>query len=304
MPESSPDLEQLRRRIDEIDNRLQDLLIERIKVVSSVAAAKLSNGGAAAHQPAREAEIIRRLLRRSREFPPATLVRMWRELLSATVRQQSSFTVAIYAPPEAPGFWDLARDHYGSHTPMLPCRSTPQVIRAVTDNQAAIGVLPMPQEGDPDPWWRHLLSANDNAPHVIARLPFGSRGNARSDGADALSIGRGREQETGRDRTLIVTENSPDVSRGRMISAFSALGLNSGFIAACEHAEGINTLLEIDGFLPRSDPRLEGFRARLAPALYRVLWFGSYTGPLTADELAMPSVPNHVSATGTAATAS
>src|SRR5205085_1491538 len=88
---------------------------------------------------------------------------------------------AVYTPSDAPGFWDLARDHYGSHTPMVPCRSTPQVIRAVTENKEAIGVLPMPQEGDsdPDPWWRHLLSSDGNAPHVIARLPFGARGNAR-----------------------------------------------------------------------------------------------------------------------------
>ena len=306
MPVRSPDLEQLRRRIDEIDNRLQDLLIERMKVVSSVAEAKRSNGGAPAHQPAREAEIIRRLIGRSREFPPATLVRMWRELLSATVRQQRTFAIAVYAPPEAPGFWDLARDHYGSHTPLLPCRSTAQVIRTVTDGQAAIGVLPMPQEGDsePDPWWRHLLSTDENAPHVIARLPFGARGNARSDGADALAIGRGPEQETGRDRTLIVSENSPDVSRGRMISVFSALGLAPRFIASCEHAEGLNTLLEIDGFVPRSDSRLDSFRARLAPGLYRVVWFGSYAAPVSADELAVPRVSDHDIAAGTAITAS
>jgi chorismate mutase / prephenate dehydratase len=303
MPESPSDLEQLRRRIDEIDDRLQDLLIERMKVVANVAEAKRSNGGAPAHQPAREAEIIRRLVGRSSEFPPAMLVRMWRELLSATVRRQGAFAVAVYAPPEAPGYWDLARDHYGSHTPMLPCHSAAQVIRAVTDNQAAVGVLPMPQEGDPhpDPWWRHLMSSNDDAPHVIARLPFGARGNARCDGADALAIGRGAEQETGRDRTLIVTENSPDVSRGRMISAFSGLGLPCRFIASCEHAEGINTLLELEGSVSRSDPRLDSFRTQLGPALYRALRFGGYAVPLSAAELGSARVSAHSTAVGLAA---
>ena len=76
---------------------------------------------------------------------------MWRELLAATVRLQGAFTIAVFAPPEAPGYWDLARDHYGSHTPMLPYRTTSQVIRAVTEGQAAIGVLPMPEEAEPDP---------------------------------------------------------------------------------------------------------------------------------------------------------
>lgn len=304
MSESPPDLEQLRRRIDEIDNRLQDLLTERTRLVDSVAEAKRSNGAAAAHQPAREAEIIRRLVDRSRIFPPATLVRMWRELLAATVRQQGALTIAVYAPPEAPGFWDLARDHYGSHTPMLACRSAVQVIRALAENNDAIGVLPMPQEGDadPDPWWRHLLSIDSNAPHVIARLPFGARGNARSDGADALAIGRGPEQETGRDRTLIVTENPPDISRGRMISVFAGLGLTCRFIASCDHAEGVNTLLELEGFVPRSDPRLVQFRARLAPELHWVQRFGGYAAPLSAEEL-KPDVADGTAASGAAAAA-
>jgi len=294
MSDIPSDLEGLRRRIDEIDDRLQDLLVERIQIVSTVAAHKRNNHGVAAHQPAREAEIIRRLIERNRDaLPPATLVRMWRELLAATVRLQGAFTVAVYAPAAAQGFWDIARDHYGSHTPMLPYRTTSQVISAVTDGQAAVGVLPMPQEDDRDPWWRHLLSTDPNAPHVIARLPFGSRGNARPDSGDALAIGRGAEQETGRDRTLIATENAPSISRNRIVSTLSGLGLASTFTASCEHAEGVNTLIEIDAFVPPGDPRLDRFRAQLGPALYRVLRFGGYAVPLAPSQLATPKTAGH-----------
>jgi len=186
---------------------------------------------------------------------------------------------------------------------MLTYRSTAQVIRALTEGQAAIGVLPMPQEEDPDPWWRHLLSTHDNAPHVIARLPFGRRGNARSDGSDALAIGHGGQQETGRDRTLIATENAPDISRGRMFSTLSALGLACTFMASCEHAEGVNTLIEIDGFVPASDPRLERLREQLGPALYRLLGFGGYAVPLSAAELSAPAISEFAAAAGLAAAA-
>ena len=112
------DLKGLRRRLDEIDDKLQDLLIDRAQIVSLVAASK-KDGNRPAYQPAREAEIIRRLVGRHRgAFPVATLVRMWREMLAATVRLQSPFSVAVFAPADRPGFWDLARDHYGSNTPM------------------------------------------------------------------------------------------------------------------------------------------------------------------------------------------
>lgn len=286
MSEIPSDLVELRRRIDEIDDRLQDLLIERIDIVARVAAAKRNRGGGAAHQPGREAELIRRLVRRNRgALPPATLVRMWRELLAATVRLQGPFAVAVYAPVEAPGFWDLARDHYGSLTPMMAYRSTAQVIRAVSEGQAAVGVLPAPQEGDLDPWWRHLLSARDSAPQVIARLPFGARGNARADGVDALAIGNGGLQETGRDRSLFLTENRLDISRGRIFSTLSGLGLSCTFIASCEQGDSGYNLIELDGFVAAADPRLDRLRELLGPALYRLLPFGGYAAPLDAVSL-------------------
>src|SRR3954468_2118986 len=100
MSNTLPDLEMLRRRIDEIDDRLQDLLIERTEIVSRVADSKRNSGGVAPHQPAREAEILRRLVAQQRGgTPPASLVRIWRELLAATTRMQGAFTVAVYVPP-------------------------------------------------------------------------------------------------------------------------------------------------------------------------------------------------------------
>ena len=224
---------------------------------------------------------MRRLVARHRgDFPIATLVRMWREMLAATVRLQSPFAVAVYAPSEAQGFWDLARDHYGSNTPMSAYRSIGQVIRAVTEGQSSVGVLPMPQEGEPHPWWRHLLSKDENAPRVVARLPFGPRGNARSNGADALVIGRAAPQATGGDRTLLVTESAAEISRGRIFRILTSLGLPCTFFASCEHLGGALDLIEIDGCVPISDPRLDGFRAQLGRELQRLLPLGGYAVPL------------------------
>jgi chorismate mutase / prephenate dehydratase len=274
------DLEELRRSLDRLDDKLQDLLIERTEIIARVAASK-KEGNLAAFQPGREAAIIRRLVARHRgDFPIATLVRMWREMLAATVRLQSSFAVAVYAPTDMQGFWDLARDHYGSNTPMSAFRSTGEVIRAVTEGQASAGVLPMPLEGEPDPWWRHLLSRDENAPRVVARLPFGPRGNARSDGIDALVIGRAGQQATGEDRTLLATESAAEIDRGRIFRLLSSLGLLCTFFASSEHSGGALDLIEIDGFVPLADPRLDGFRTQLGGELQRLLPLGGYAVPL------------------------
>jgi chorismate mutase / prephenate dehydratase len=274
------DLADLRRHIDEIDDQLHDLLIERAAIVGKVAASK-KNGDVAFYQPAREAEILRRLAARHRgALPFASVVRIWREMLAATVQIETPFAVAVLTSAERQGFWDLARDHFGSHTPMSAHHSIGQVIRAVTKGQASVGILPMPQEGDPDPWWRHLLSEDADAPRVIARLPFGARGNARSNGADALAIGPGNQLETGADRTFFAAESATDMSRARFLGMLSSLDLVCTFFASWEHAEGAVNLVEIDGFVLPSDPRLAAFRAGLGKALYRLLPFGGYAVPL------------------------
>ena len=285
MLSTQADLDELRRRLDRIDDSLQDLLIERLEVVARVAAQK-RNGTVSPYVPAREAEMLRRLIARQGDaFPAGTLVRIWRELLGATTRAQGPFAVGAYAPLESPGVWDLARDHYSSHAPLTAYHTTFQVIRAVAERSVAVGVLPMPQDGDSDPWWRHLLSLDAEAPRVVARLPFGPRGNARSDNGDALVIGFGAQQPSGHDRTLLVTENAVQISRGRMVAAFSAIGLNCTFMVSCEHAEAANTLIEIDGFVPLDDARLKALRDRLGGDLYRLMAVGGYAVPL---ELAAP----------------
>lgn len=287
------DLADLRRHIDEIDDRMHELLIERAAIVGEVAASKQAHredGDAAFYQPAREAQILRRLAARHRGVLPfASVVRIWRELLAATVGLETRFAVAVFAPAEAHGFWDLARDHYGSLTPMSAYRSTGQVIRAVGEAHASVGILPMPHDGDPDPWWPHLLSLDEDAPRVVARLPFGARGNARGDG-DALAIGFGAPQETGRDRTFLATESAAAVSRARILGLLKSVDLACTFFASWEHAEGAASLIEVDGLVRLYDPRLQDFRAQLGGALHRLLPLGGYALPLSAAALSAGAV--------------
>jgi chorismate mutase/prephenate dehydratase len=285
-----PDLEELRRRLDAIDDRLHDLLIERADIVAMVAASK-RNGNLASYQPGREAAIIRRLAaRRPGRFPLATLVRMWRELLSATVRQQAPFTVAVCAPDAMPGLWDLARDHYGSSTPMRVHDAASQVLRAVGAGEAALGVLPMPTLDDPDPWWPQLLSGiqaeDGKAPQVVARLPFGPRGNARDDGTDALVIGAIAPPEigleTGADRTLFALESVAEIDRARLIAMLAEWHFAGALLALHAEAGGSLALIEADGFVPAQDPRLGDLAALLDDAPHRLVPLGGYAAPLAA----------------------
>jgi chorismate mutase / prephenate dehydratase len=284
MSSTPSDLQGLRQRLDDIDDHMQDLLIERAEIVSLVAATKRT-GDQPAFQPAREAEIIRRLVGRHRgSFPVANLIRMWREMLAATVSLQSPFSVAVFAPQCSEGLWDLARDHYGSNTPMTAHDAARSVIGAVRGRESAIGVLPMPQADEPDPWWPDLIAAAEDAPRVVARLPFGPCGNARTNGAEALTIGFGSPQKSGVDRTLLALESTGSINRVQISKLLTATGLACTFLASDGCDNRIN-LIEVEGFVPISDPRIEGLRTRLCGTACRILPMGGYAVPLSRSAL-------------------
>jgi chorismate mutase/prephenate dehydratase len=284
MSSSKPTLDDLRRQIDAIDDQMHDLIMRRTEIVEAIGKEK-KDGKVPAFRPGREAAILRRLVaRHSGHFPAVALVRMWREMLAATVGMQANFAIAVYAPSAASGYWDLARDHFGSFAPMTAYHSIGQVIRAVTDKQVSIGVLPMPSEDDADPWWRFLVSSDAAAPRVVARLPFAGRGNARVGGGDALAVGSGTLEPTGADRSLIVVETRGEVSRARLFSALSASGLTCNFFAAFDPGGGTKlNLVELTDFVLPGDKRLTMFSEQVGAAVERILSLGSYGAPLALE---------------------
>src|SRR5579862_45730 len=130
-----PNLTALRARLDELDDKIHDLLIDRALVIENVA----RSGKAAAFRPGREAAILRRLLaRHTGKLPPQTLVRMWRELLAGTTAMQTRVTIAA-ARTRA-----IAREHFGFLTPVIEYPTAEAALEAVRAGSASVAVLPFP----------------------------------------------------------------------------------------------------------------------------------------------------------------
>ncbi len=84
----------LRAELDRIDDELHDGLMRRAEIVPEIGA--LGAKGGVPLRPGREASIIRRLLARNRPpLQPATVVRIWRELLAGSTAQQRAMLVAV-----------------------------------------------------------------------------------------------------------------------------------------------------------------------------------------------------------------
>lgn len=292
MKQATRSLEDLRREIDEIDDAIHDLVMRRTDLLSGIAAAKGKPASAATGaflRPGREATVLRRLVARHRgAFPKPALVRLWREIISAPLSLQGAFTVAVYAPKDAPGYWDLARDHYGSCTHFSGHGSASQVIAALGDGNAAVGILPAIQGEDSDPWWRLLARQDRATPSIIARLPFAGEGNARGEKLEALVVGAAAPEKTGNDHSYLAFETEGESSRAKLSAELKKAGLDPCFFAGWRApGDGHRLyLVEVGDFVAEKDARIATFTNGMSGQIDNTFRLGAYAVPFGAQELA------------------
>jgi chorismate mutase len=278
-------LEALRRDIDAIDDAIQDLIMRRTELVEQVR--DLKRDSKIKIRPSREAEILYRLVGRQRgRFPKRELVVIWRHLITATLAFEGPFSTAVYGNKDEMGYWDLARDHFASFTPMSRHSSMRSVIEAVHRQDATVGVLPVPRHDDADPWWRYLVTHQPERPRIIARLPFAAEG--QSGRMEALAICPVALTPTGRDRSFFVIDMQSRMAFDPLAAVLSECGLPPTFLTLWSEEQRPETwlyLIEVDEFLTDDDARLGALATRLGKPVNRIVALGGYAKPLTAEEL-------------------
>ncbi len=277
-------LDDLRREIDAIDDALLAALVRRAGLMAGVAQAKQLQGVDSPMRPGREAVVLRRLLDRNAEpLQPAVVARVWRELTAAAVSLQGQLSVAVCGQSRSVGYWDLARNHFGSSTPMSLHVSPMVALRHVVDQAGGLAVLPLPQDGDRGPWWRAMLSDDESAPRIIWRLPFFASLTGRFEDLGAFVVGCVAPEATGRDVTVAAFETVAAMSRARLLDELKKQGLSARILATHEDSGATRmNLMEIEDFVARSDPRLAAVAAACEQDLLRLVVLGAYPTPMDA----------------------
>jgi chorismate mutase len=278
-------LDDFRQEIDRIDDALHDLVMQRADVVERIGSLKGADNQALL-RPGREAEILRRLVSRHRgRFPKTSLIHVWRELIGGMVAVQGSISVAVFMPDRGAGYLELARDHYGSVMPMTILTTPGQVTRAVAEGSATVGIMPMPDREETEPWWISLMGDSADLPRIIARLPFAGPGPGRGEGVEALAIGLLTPEPTGYDRSWLALETTPDISRARLRSVLGAAGIEPTLLAATQRGdESWLHLVEISGQISPDDRRVGRLVEARQPVMHAVL-LGGYPVPLRPEDL-------------------
>ena len=171
---TTPALADLRREIDRIDEAMHALLIERGEIIDRLIAVKKTEETGSAFRPAREAEMMRRLVKRHHgNLPLETAETIWRIIISTFTYVQAPFAVHADLSAGDAAMRDSARFHFGFTVPFVAHMGAASVVEAVSESRGDLGLVPAFAGADTSPWWAALEFAA--APKIIARLPFVER---------------------------------------------------------------------------------------------------------------------------------
>ena len=141
---SKQDLAEIRKRINDIDERLQSLINERATIAKEVGVAKGNLGSAVDYyRPEREAEVLRAVLERN-EGPMRNeeMLRLFREIMSACLAQQEPLKIGFLGP-EGTFTQTAVSKHFGHSVRALPFHSIDEVFQEVESGAADFGVVPI-----------------------------------------------------------------------------------------------------------------------------------------------------------------
>jgi chorismate mutase len=244
-------LEAVRARIDAIDAELLRLIDERSALAREVAAAKAAagEGGRFGLRPARETQVLRKLLASGRKAArPPLVVRIWRELMADSLSLQGPFHVAVWGGRDPGRTMELASMRFGV-SPRMRQVARPEEALAAARTQGGVAVAALAPDSA---WWGRLLA--EPKLKVFAVLPCLAAWGPLT----ALAVAEVEVEPTGDDRTFWVT----DATQGgaAIVEALSRDGVAATLLL---EAGGLK-LFVLSGFYQADDPRLARAPGRLS----------------------------------------
>ncbi|HYG25696.1 MAG TPA: chorismate mutase [Caulobacteraceae bacterium] len=230
----------MRARIDAVDGELLRLLDERAALAATVAEAKRAagDGGKFGLRPAREAQVLRRLLGQRRDAATeALVVRIWRELMGDSLARQGPFHLSVWGGARTVEF---ARLRFGV-APTLVIAGRPEDALAAARTPGGVAVLHLAPD---TPWWGRLLATPSLK--VFSTLPCLAQWGPLA----ALAVAEVEVEPTGADITFWVTD-APGAA-GKVIEALGKDGVAASLLA---EAGGLK-LFVLPGFYQDDDERL------------------------------------------------
>ena len=147
-------LQNIRNKIDSIDNKIHDLLIERAVIVEQVVEEKKKSKetNLVVYRPSREHEILVRIIQRHKgNLPEKSLINIWRNLISSYINMQAELKLNFSSTLDK-----IVNNHFGGDIKKEKTTTAKEALKKLNENKVNITVLPYPNTHND--WWAKFKS--------------------------------------------------------------------------------------------------------------------------------------------------
>jgi chorismate mutase len=241
-PAAPPSLDEVRERIDTIDEQVLSLIAERADLSAAVTKAKRANGDTGfGLRPAREAQILRKLLiAKQPQVSSELVVALWRQVMADSLARQGAFHVSLWGGKNPYRTIELTRIRFGAGVSVRPA-PRPEDALSAAKTPGGVAVLALASD---QPWWGRLLV--EPKLNVFASLPCLRRWGPPT----ALAVAQVEVEPSGLDQTFWVTD--AQTSAPAIIEELGRVGFAAELLA---DAGGLK-LFTLAGFVQGQDERL------------------------------------------------
>lgn len=271
LPDGGVPLDELRTRIDEIDARIHDALMERAQAEAGLAAATGAAGASRpVFHPERDADMVRQMVERHHgDLPLSTVEHIWRDIICACTGLHSHASLHLDGSAELIGMLDLARFYFGFSIELIAASDAADVVGAVAASDGDLGLVALTDRAEL-PWWRGL---SETGALVQARLPFVVLEDRPAD-LPALVLTRADSLVDKAD-VAVYDARWSDVLPGKLMD--EGIEVLSFF----RSARGVDALLAISGDLTEEDVFTACAAAGAEPDVLRRV--GGYAAPIDGN---------------------
>lgn len=275
----------LRQEIDKVDNQIIALLEARMKIINEVSALKTNGKEKFFIKSAREADMIKALIKPDLTFPKATIVHIWRKIITAANMHEQPLHIAIHNPKNLPDYAYLVKEYYSDIVPISNFDSATNLVSAIEKGEAQIGVFALPRnESDnvSENWWIALAN-NRMGLKVFAKIPLLEKisNEKNSDQIQLVAAAIKEPEESSSDNSLLYVEISNEISKSQLLATLKEHQINAQILKSVKLPQVdsmIFYLLDVDGFIAENNPVLQQLKATKIKPYIKVL--GYYATPI------------------------
>jgi len=229
-------LQNIRNKIDIIDNKIHDLLIERAEIVEKVVEEKrkYKEANLVVYRPSREHEILVRIIQRHKgNLPEKSLINIWRNLISSYINMQAELTLNFSSTLDK-----IVNNHFGADIKKEKITTAIEAMKKLNENKVNITVLPYPNTHND--WWAKFKSfenifvigsISENYIGVPQALILGKQNFEYADKNIVLSLLEIQSKDQKRYNSLLLSEDysivaEKNIGNGKSVIIFATKAIS------------------------------------------------------------------------------